>query len=108
MLDSETGKEERVTFGGTEEIMNGRTDWVYPEETGQSEAFWWSPDGEKIAYLQFDVRAEYKYPLLHEIDLDLLWLAGAVAYADRSVRRLRSRYWARELEINVPVHEPER
>ena len=71
VLDSETGKEGRITFGGTEEIMNGRTDWVYPEETGQSEAFWWSPDGNKIAYLQFDVSAEYRYPLLHEIDLEV-------------------------------------
>ena len=70
VLDAATGQEERITFGGTEEIMNGRTDWVYPEELGQGQAFWWSPDGKKIAYLQFDVRAEHPYPLLHEINLD--------------------------------------
>ena len=70
VLNSENGKEEQITFGGTDEIMNGRTDWVYPEELRQSEAFWWSPNGKKIAYLQFDVRAEFIYPLLHEIDLE--------------------------------------
>ncbi len=69
VYNSQTGEEKQVTFGGTDEIMNGRTDWVYPEELYQSDAFWWSPDGRKIAYFQFDVRAEYKYPLLHEIDL---------------------------------------
>ena len=30
VFDSKTGREERVTFGGNEGIMNGRTDWVYP------------------------------------------------------------------------------
>lgn len=68
--DAKSGEEEQITFGGTEEIMNARTDWVYPEELRQSEAFWWSPDGSKIAYLQFNVRAEHEYPLLHEINLD--------------------------------------
>jgi dipeptidyl-peptidase-4 len=71
ILDSENGQEEQITFGGTEEIMNGRTDWVYPEELYQSKAFWWSPDGKQIAYFQFDVRAEHRYPLVHEIDLDV-------------------------------------
>ena len=28
--------------------------WVYPEELGQYEAFWWSPDSKKIAFMQFD------------------------------------------------------
>jgi len=70
VLNSANNKEEQVTFGGTEEIMNARTDWVYPEELRQGDAFWWSPDGNKIAYLQFDIRAEFKYPLLHEINLD--------------------------------------
>lgn len=70
VLDSETGREEQLTTGGTEEIMNGRTDWVYPEELGQSTAFWWSPDGKMIAYLQFDQSTEYHYPLLHEINLE--------------------------------------
>jgi len=70
VLDAASGAEEQLTFGGTEEIMNARTDWVYPEELRQSEAFWWAPDGNKIAYLQFDVRAEHEYPLLHEINLE--------------------------------------
>ncbi len=61
--------ETRLTFNGSNDIMNGRTDWIYPEELRQSDAFFWSPDSTKIAYLQFDVKDEYIYPLLHEIDL---------------------------------------
>jgi len=70
ITDATSGEETQVTVGGTEDIMNGRTDWVYPEELGQSQAFWWSPSGSHLAYLQFDVRVEHTYPLLHEIDLE--------------------------------------
>ena len=65
-----TKKEEPLTSGGSEELMNGKTDWVYPEELSQREAFWWSPDGQKIAYLQFDERAVYNFPIIHELTPD--------------------------------------
>jgi len=70
IYDLATRKEEPLTTGGSEELMNGKTDWVYPEELDQREAFWWSPDGRKIAYLQFDERAVYNYPILHEMTPD--------------------------------------
>jgi len=67
IYDLATKKEEQLTSGGSEELMNGKTDWVYPEELRQREAFWWSPDGRKIAYLQFDERAVYRFPIIHEL-----------------------------------------
>ena len=70
IYDLATKKEEQLTTGGSEELMNGKTDWVYPEELSQREAFWWSPDGKKIAYLQFDERAVFNYPILHEMTPD--------------------------------------
>ena len=35
-------------------IINGATDWVYEEEFAFDKAFFWSPDGEKIAFYRFD------------------------------------------------------
>lgn len=35
-------------------IINGSTDWVYEEELGFAQAFFWSPDSKKIAFYKFD------------------------------------------------------
>lgn len=67
LADAETGQEKRLTTDGGPDLMNGRTDWVYPEEFRQHTAFWWSPDGRRIAYLQFDERAVQKYPLVGDL-----------------------------------------
>lgn len=40
--------------GKKNEIINGLADWVYEEELSLSKAFFWSPDGGKIAYVKFD------------------------------------------------------
>jgi dipeptidyl-peptidase 4 len=45
----------QVTSDGSfNKIINGGTDWVYEEEFSFSRAYWWSPDGKKIAFLRFD------------------------------------------------------
>jgi len=50
--------EKRLTFDATERIYNGYSSWVYMEEiltrASKYSAFWWSPDGEKIAFLRTD------------------------------------------------------
>lgn len=57
-----TGKETRLTTGGTDTLRNGTPDWVYPEELSLGTAYWWSPDSSAIAYLQFDTSHERLYP----------------------------------------------
>ena len=52
--DLSSGEEQRLTFDGSETIINGTTDWVYEEELGLRDAFRWSPDGSKLAYWRFD------------------------------------------------------
>ncbi|MDF1694938.1 MAG: S9 family peptidase [Saprospiraceae bacterium] len=45
----------RITNDGVQnKIINGSTDWVYEEEFSFAKAFYWSPDGEKIAFIRFD------------------------------------------------------
>jgi dipeptidyl-peptidase-4 len=61
------GNEDVLTNDGYEDLRNGLPDWVYPEELGQDEAFWWSPDSKKIAFMQFDERPVTKYPIIHDI-----------------------------------------
>jgi dipeptidyl-peptidase-4 len=41
---------------------------VYPEELSQYDAFWWSPDSKKIAFMQFDESPVTKYPIVHDVD----------------------------------------
>lgn len=43
-----------TTDGKFESIINGTTDWVYEEEFSFTRAFFWSPDGDYIAYYKFD------------------------------------------------------
>ncbi|MBN1271658.1 MAG: S9 family peptidase [Candidatus Aminicenantes bacterium] len=59
--------EKALTTDGHKDLRNGYPDWVYPEELSQYEAFWWSPDSQKIAYMQFDENPVKLYPLVHDI-----------------------------------------
>jgi len=60
--------ETQLTQGGHKDLRKGFPDWVYPEELGQYDAFWWSPDSSKIAYMEFDESPVKKYPIVHDID----------------------------------------
>jgi len=55
---SRTAKSEvRLTRDGSDEILNGKLDWVYQEEIygrGTFRAYWWSPDSTRLAFLRFD------------------------------------------------------
>ena len=61
------GNETALTTDGHQDLRNAFPDWVYPEELGQYEAFWWSPDSKKIAFMQFDESPVPKYPIVHDV-----------------------------------------
>lgn len=50
--------ETRLTFDGSDVILNGYASWVYYEEifgrASRYRAFWWSPDSKKLAFYRFD------------------------------------------------------
>ncbi len=55
MMELESGKMVQLTSNGSEELYNGLGDYVDYEEVGRSSGFWWSPQGDRIAYIQTDV-----------------------------------------------------
>ncbi|MGH9747975.1 MAG: DPP IV N-terminal domain-containing protein [Candidatus Acidiferrales bacterium] len=64
-----------LTTGGSEEILKGKLDWVYPEELSASTAYWWSPDSTKLAYYEMDERPVTRYPIM-----DMSSVTGAMQY----------------------------
>ena len=58
VVEIASGKEHRLTFDGTDLILNGYASWVYYEEIlgrpSRYRAFWWSPDSRKIGFYRFD------------------------------------------------------
>ncbi len=61
LISPETGEERRLTVDAGPSKYNGRCGWVYEEELGLGDAWQWSPDGSKIAYIQQDESAVPEY-----------------------------------------------
>ncbi|MDF1866679.1 MAG: DPP IV N-terminal domain-containing protein [Saprospiraceae bacterium] len=74
ILYLETGLEKRLTNDGTNLIYNGWASWVYYEEIlgrgSRYRAFYWSPDSERIAFLNFDDSQVPEFPIYHHIGGD--------------------------------------
>lgn len=55
MVELATNKLTQITKDGEwNKVINGSADWVYEEEFSMAQAFKWSPDGKKIAFIRFD------------------------------------------------------
>ncbi|MEZ5198757.1 MAG: S9 family peptidase [Bacteroidales bacterium] len=85
----ENNIEIQITRDGlNNQIINGSTDWVYEEEFGFTKAFFWSPNGQNIAFYRFDESKvkefqmmlwgdlypetyKYKYPKAGEVNSEI-------------------------------------
>jgi dipeptidyl-peptidase-4 len=65
MEDVAGGKIRQLTRDGSATIVNGTSDWVYEEEFHLRDCFRWSPDGQRIAYWQFDAAGVKDFPLMY-------------------------------------------
>ena len=67
VVDIASGAEKRLTWDGTETIMNGYASWVYYEEIfgrpSKYRAFWWSPDSQTLAFYRFDDTQVPMFPI---------------------------------------------
>jgi len=79
VVNTETGKETRLTNDASDVVYNGYASWVYMEEIiGRSlnyRAYWWAPNSEMIAFLRFDDTQVPKFPLykLDSIHGEIEW-----------------------------------
>jgi dipeptidyl-peptidase-4 len=69
VTDLASGEEQALTSDGSENIINGTTDWVYEEELGLADGFRWSPNGERIAFWRFDQSPIETFYLIDETTL---------------------------------------
>jgi dipeptidyl-peptidase-4 len=70
VYDLAAQRERRLTTDGSPKILNGRLDWVYQEELygrGNFEAYWWSPDSTKLAYLRLDENPVHEFTVVDHI-----------------------------------------
>lgn len=58
-----TGKERRVTKGGTYEIPHGLAEFVAQEEMDRFEGLFWSPDSSSLAYAEVDHRGMERFAI---------------------------------------------
>ena len=66
--------ETRLTFDGSELILNGYASWVYYEEIlgrpSKYRAFWWSPDSRRIGFFRFDNSDVPMFPIFSPFGQD--------------------------------------
>lgn len=58
VVDANTGRSMQLTNDGSDTLLDGILDWTYQEEIfgrGKYRAFWFSPDGAKLAMLRVDI-----------------------------------------------------
>jgi dipeptidyl-peptidase 4 len=69
-IDVAIGVEHRLTDRGDRpELFNGVADWVHEEELHITRSFWWSPDGRRIAFVQYDTSPVTTFPITDELEL---------------------------------------
>ena len=70
VVDIAAQRETMLTTDGSQEILNGKLDWLYQEEIygrGRFRGYWWSPDSTRLAFLQLDERPVPEYTVVDHI-----------------------------------------
>lgn len=63
-IDVATGKETKLTTGGPAGTTRGQSDFLAQEELDEPHGFFWSPQCDKLVYLEVDERAVAEHPVL--------------------------------------------
>jgi dipeptidyl-peptidase-4 len=63
VADVASGKERRLTRGGTAEVGHGLAEFVAQEEMERMEGYFWSPDSRFVAYTEVDQRGMERFTI---------------------------------------------
>jgi dipeptidyl-peptidase-4 len=92
IVEVASGRQTRLTKSGSETLLNGRLDWVYEEELASrsGQAYVWSPDSTRIAYLQLDQSRVPTFPIVDFLPVrnEVQWQRYPNAGAANAVVRL--------------------
>lgn len=66
--DLQNGRVRPLTTDGSDDIVNGTSDWVYEEEFGLRDGFRWSPDSRAIAFWRFDTTGVPVFSMINNTD----------------------------------------
>jgi dipeptidyl-peptidase-4 len=58
-----SGRERRLTRGGTPELTHGLAEFIAQEEMGRFEGYFWSPDSRQLAYTEVDQRGLERFTI---------------------------------------------
>jgi dipeptidyl-peptidase-4 len=65
--DLGSGKITQLTRDGSEDVINGTSDWVNEEEFDIRDGFQWSPDSRAIAFFQFNTTGVHRYAITYDL-----------------------------------------
>ncbi len=60
------GTPRRLTFDAADGITCGLAEFIAQEELDRHRGFWWSPTGDRIAFIRVDERHIPEYPIVHQ------------------------------------------
>jgi dipeptidyl-peptidase 4 len=60
------GQPRALTSGAADGVTNGLAEYIAQEEMSRHEGYWWSPDGERLAFVRADTRHIPQYPIVHQ------------------------------------------
>jgi dipeptidyl-peptidase 4 len=64
VVDVASGKETQLSKGAPEGVTRGQSDFNGQEEFGEAHGLWWSPKGDRLAYLEVDEREVGRIPVM--------------------------------------------
>ena len=102
------GVETQITNDGEQNsIINGATDWVYEEEFGIDKGFYWSPDGQWLAYYRFDEShvKEFQMALYGSLYPEQYTFKYPKAGEDNSIVQVYVRNIYEPLSMPIPLGE---